>query len=164
LKYYLLLLISFGVLTFFTACTSSGGTTSLPPLQSSRGLVEKLTLDELATRANSVVLGEVVDVTYQKESNGSIYTLVTFSVEQNIKGETSNEVVIRVLGGRLDEQIQVVEDAPSFKLGERAVVFLEKGDGIFRVVGGFQGKFTIDKDNMVDNMPLQEFVEQVENV
>ena len=43
------------------------------------------------------------------------------------------------------------------------MVFLEEGDGIFRVFGGFQGKFTIDKDNMVSNVPLKEFVEQVKN-
>ncbi len=43
------------------------------------------------------------------------------------------------------------------------MVFLESSDGFSLVVVGFQGKFTIDKDNMVGNMPLQEFVEQVKN-
>ncbi len=104
-----------------------------------------------------------IDIVYQKEANDSIYTLVTLSVEQIFKGEIADEVVIRVPGGKLDGQIQVVEDSPSFQSGERAVVFLEKGDGISRVFGGFQGKFTIDKDNMVSNVPLKEFVEQVRN-
>ena len=145
------------------ACTSGANTINPPPSQSVRGLVEKLTLDDLAARANLILLGEAIDVVYQKEANDSIYTLVTFSVEQIFKGETADEVVIRVPGGKLDGQIQVVEDSPSFQLGEGAVVFLEKGDGISRVFGGSQGKFTIDKDNMVSNMPLQEFVEQVKN-
>ena len=145
------------------ACTTGVNRINPPPSQSVSGLVEKLTLDDLAARANLVLLAEVVDITYQKEVNDSIYTLVTFSVEQIFKGETANEVVIRVPGGKIDGQVQVVEDAPGFQLGERAVVFLEKGDGIFRAVGGFQGKFTIDKNNMVGNMLLQEFVEQVKN-
>ncbi len=160
----IMLLISIGVLVLVsTACTSSGDKINLPPSQSGRGLVEKLTLDNLAARADLVLLGEAVDIASHKEANGNIYTLVTSSVEQIFKGETANEVVIRIPGGKLDEQIQVVEDAPSFQLGERAVIFLEKGDGIFRAVGGFQGKLTIDKNNMVGNVPLQEFVEQVRN-
>jgi hypothetical protein len=157
------LLVSVGLLMLPVACTSPGGTLNLPPSKSVSGLVEKLTLDDLAARADLVLLGKAVDVTGHEEASGNVYTLVTFSVEQFFKGETANQVVVSVPGGKLDGQIQVVEDAPSFQLGERVVVFLEKGDGIFRVLGGFQGKFTIDKNNMVGNVPLQEFVEQVRN-
>jgi len=148
---------------FLIACTSGTNTINPLPSQSVSGLVEKLTLDDLAARANLILLGEAIDVVYQKEANDSIYTLVTFSVEQIFKGEIADEVVIRVPGGKLDGQIQVVEDSPSFQLGERAVVFLENGGGISRVFGGSQGKFTIDKDNMVGNILLQEFIEQVRN-
>ncbi len=151
------------ILALFPACTSGGGTINPPPSQSASGLVEKLTLDDLAARANLVVLGEVVDVVYQKEANGNIYTLATLSVGQTFKGGTIKEVVISTPGGKLDGKILEVEGAPNFQLGESAIVFLEKGDGIFRVIGGFQGKFTIDKNNMVGNVPLQRFVEQVNN-
>jgi len=157
------LLVSIGVLALFPACTSGGGKINPPPSQSASGLVEKLTLDDLAARANLVVLGEVVDVVYQKEANGNIYTLATLSVGQTFKGGTIKEVVISTPGGKLDGKILEVEDAPNFQLGESAIVFLEKGDVIFRVTGGFQGKFTIDKNNMVGNVPLQHFVEQVKN-
>lgn len=136
---------------------------NLPPSQSASGLVEKLTLDDLAARANLVVLGEAVDIVYQKEANGNIYTLATLSVGQTFKGRTIKEVVISTPGGKLDGKILEVEGAPNFQLGESAIVFLEKGDGIFRVIGEFQGKFTIDKNNMVGNVPLQQFVEQVRN-
>ncbi len=46
--------------------------TSALPSQDVAGLVEKLTLDDLVARANSVLLGEVVDITYQKEANVNI--------------------------------------------------------------------------------------------
>jgi len=157
------LLVSIGVLALFPACTSGEGTMNLPPSQSASGLVEKLTLDDLAARANLVVLGEAVDIVYQKEANGNIYTLATLSVGQTFKGRTIKEVVISTPGGKLDGKILEVEGAPNFQLGESAIVFLEKGDGIFRVIGEFQGKFTIDKNNMVGNVPLQQFVEQVRN-
>lgn len=157
------LFISIGVLVLVPACSLDGGTINPSPSQSSSGLVEKLTLDDLATRANLVVLGEVIDVMYQKEANDNIYTLVTLSIEQTFKGEAKKGVVISIPGGKLDGKVLEVEDASNFQLGEGTIVFLEKGDEIFRVVGGFQGKFTIDKNNMVGNVPLQRFVEQVNN-
>lgn len=156
-----------GCIIFFSlppiACTSCANKINPPPSQSVGGIVEKLTLDDLAARANLIILGDVGDVAYQKEANGSIYTLITFSVEQILKGETTNKVVVKVPGGELDGQIQVVEDAPTFQLGDRVVFFLENGDGIFQVFGGFQGKFTIDKNDMVGNTPLSDFIEQVKN-
>lgn len=58
-----------------------------------------------------------------------------------------------------------VEDAPNFQLGERVVVFLEESEGVFSVVGGFQGKFSIDKNNMVSgNLPLSQFIEQLRDI
>jgi len=135
------------------------------PSRSSGGLVEKLTIDELAVRADSILIGEVTDSTCYQEGEGNIYTQVTLSVEQTIKGETEEEVVIRVAGGEVNGQVLWVEDAPSFQLGERVVVFLEEDDGVFGVVGWFQGKFSIDKNNMVSgNTPLTEFIEQIRNI
>lgn len=87
--------------------------------------------------------------------------MVTFSVEQTLKGESTSLVVISVPGGKFDGQTLEVEDAPGFQVGERSVVFLAKGDGILAVVGGFQGKFVVDRNNMVGSVPLQQFIQQV---
>ena len=152
------------VLAGMAGCALSPGAPNTPS-QSSQGLVEKLTLDDLALRADSVLVGEVTDITIYQEGEGNIYTLVTVSVEQTIKGESEGEVVIRVLGGEVNGQVLWVEDAPSFQSGERAVVFLEEGEGILSVVGGFQGKFTIDENNMVSgNMLLTEFIDQIKDI
>lgn len=125
--------------------------------------MEQLTLDELAARAESILVGEVTDIASYKEAN--IYTLVTLSVEQTIKGETGGQVTIRLPGGEVDGLGLQVEDVPSFESGERAVVFLEEGEGIFSVVGGFQGKFTIDRNNMVSGtMSLTEFIDQIRDI
>jgi hypothetical protein len=76
------------------ACTADTNTTNPPqsqtntppsqpntPLLSTSGIVEKLSLNDIAARANSVVLGKVKNIDYQKEANGNINTLVTFSVD-----------------------------------------------------------------------------------
>ncbi len=131
--------------------------------QSGAGLVEQLTLDELTARAERILVGGVTDIASYQEGEGNIYTLVTLAVEQTIKGESmGGEVVIRLLGGEMNGLGLWVEDVPSFQLGERAVVFLKEGEGIFSVVGGFQGKFTIDNNNIVSgNVPLTIFIDQL---
>lgn len=124
----------------------------------------QLTLEYLAAKADSILVGGVNNVTYYQEGEGNIYTQVTLSAEQTIKGETGGEVVIRVPGGKVDGLEMVVTGTPSFQLGERVVVFLDKeAEGIFTVVGGFQGKFTID-NNMVGDKPLTEFIDQIEDI
>ena len=146
-----------------TSCISLEGPKT--PFQSGDGLIEKLTLDELTARAESILVAEVGEIACYKDDEGNIYTLVTLSIEQNIKGETQQEVVIRIPGGELNGQTLWVEDAPSFQLGERTVVFLEECEGTFSVVGGFQGKFTIDSSNMVDgDTPLSQFIDQIRDI
>ena len=107
------------------------------------------------------MVGKVVSITYAKDAQGNIYTWVGFSAEQTLKGETAKEVIIVVPGGELNGVVMEVEDAPTFQARETAVVFLAKSDGTFRVVGGFQGKFTIDKNSTVGGVPLQQFIQQV---
>ena len=133
--------------------------------QSAGGLIEELTLDELAARSDAILVGEVTDIASYQEGEGNIYTLVTLSVEQAIKGESEGEEVIRVPGGELGGQTLWVEDAPSFEPGERAVVFLEEIEGAFGVCGWHQGKFTIDNNNMVSgNITLTEFIDQIRDI
>lgn len=136
-----------------------------PPSQSGAGIVEKLTVEELTDRADSILIGRVTDIACYHEGEGNIYTQVTLSVEQTIKGEVKETVNVRVPGGELNGQTLWVEDAPSFQMGERVVVFLEEREGTFTVVGGFQGKFTIDDNNMVSgNTPLTEFIDQIRDI
>jgi hypothetical protein len=144
---------------------STGVEAPSSPSQSSVGIVEKLTVEELTARADSILVGEVTDIVCHQESEGNIYTQVTLAVEQTIKGQKKEAVNLSVPGGELNGQTLWVEDAPSFQRGERVVVFLEEREGIFTVVGGFQGKFTIDNNNTVSgNKPLTEFIDQIRDI
>jgi len=145
------------------SCSSSPQTPTSPP-QSTGGTVGKITVEQLTAKAASIMVGKVTNIACYQEGKGNIYTLVTLSVEQTIKGETGGEVAIRVPGGKVGGLEMMVTDAPSFQLGERAVVFLDNSEGTFTVVGGFQGKFTIDSNNMVGNKPLTEFTDQIKDI
>ena len=154
----------FSIGAIATSCLSPVPPEPVSP--NGQGLIEQLTLDDLAARADFIVIGEITHITCHEEGKGNIYTLITLSVEQTVKGKSEGEMVIRVAGGELDGTNLVVEDAPSFQIGERAVLFLEeREDNNFSVVGGFQGKFSIDENNIVSgNKTLAQFIDQIEAI
>ncbi|MFC1995016.1 hypothetical protein ACFLVK_01255 [Chloroflexota bacterium] len=150
--------------TALVSCSSPATPESVS--QSSQPLMERLTVDELAARADRIVVGEVTDMDYDRDGNGNIITLVSLSVTEVVKGTNIEEVVIAVPGGQLNDVKMSVEDTPEFQLGERVVVFLRLVDhNVFAVVGGFQGRFSIDENDMVSgNVPLTQFIDQISNI
>ena len=119
----------------------------------------------MAARARLILIGEVTGIACYKEDENHVYTQVTLSVAQMIKGEREQRVVIRIPGGEFNGQVLVVEDAPSFKIEEKVVLFLKGNEGAFTVVVGFQGKFTIDKNDMVSgDMSLTKFTDQIKDI
>ncbi len=125
-------------------------------------LVEPLTIDELTARADSIVVGEVTDIACYEEGRGDIYTLVTLSVEQAVKGGPGNEVVLRVPGGEVGGLRLSVSDTPSFQPGERVVVFLEEAGSAFKVSGWYQGKFAVVDNRVVEtNQSLSSFIADI---
>jgi hypothetical protein len=127
-------------------------------------LVEQKSLDDLADEADVVVLGEVTDITSYQDDDG-IYTIVTLEVEQAIKGETGQEVEVRVPGGEVNGIGLWVEDAPIFQTGERVVVFLEETNAALEVCGWSEGKFTIEGDRVVKlDQSLDNFIAEIEGL
>ncbi len=125
-------------------------------------LVEQLTIDELTAKADSIVVGEVIDMACYEESRGDIYTLVTLSVEQSVKGKSAEEVVLKVPGGEVDGLTLSVSDTPSFRQGERVVVFLEEETSKFKVSGWHQGKFTVVNNRVVErDQSLTDFIAEI---
>lgn len=151
----------FVLLCLLVASGMVGCTAEEPEPETTPG---KLTLEQVATNADSILVGQVTDITYYQEGEGNIYTQVTLSVEQTIEGETGMEVVVRVPGGIVDELVMMVTGSPSFQSGEKAVVFLHEEDGgIFTVTGGFYGKFAVEND-MVRDETLAEFIDQINDI
>ncbi|MBC8276036.1 MAG: hypothetical protein H8E40_13855 [Chloroflexi bacterium] len=144
----------------------------VPPDEvTSSSLVVELTQAELVAHADWIVVGTVTG----KESlwsadRGNIYTLVTVSVEEWVKGGPGeNEIVITTPGGQVGETTEVVEDAAGFQEGERVLVYLQlNDDGTASVVGGWQGQFVVTKNGKVargelslSNLSLADVISQI---
>ena len=109
--------------------------------------VVKLSLQDMASVSEQIVVGHVRDVTPHKVK-GRIVTRVTIDVDERLKGsDDSAQVTVQVLGGRLGDQIAIVHGTAQFEPGEHVLVFLErtKADRPLVVAGMSQGKFSVAK-------------------
>lgn len=110
--------------------------------------VQRLTLGEMAVRADQIFTGEVVGIASQLNARRTgIHTFVTIEVDEYLKGGRRNLLTLRFLGGEAEGYRLVVPGSPVFHLGEEVLVFSEGGAGrIPTVLGMAAGKFTMDRD------------------
>lgn len=121
----------------------------LVPKEAATTVVKKLSDEELTLQAQNILIGTCTSVRSQwNEAGTKIFTYVTVSLQSSLKGDQNQgEVVIRQLGGEVGEVGMLVEGATVFEKGEEVFLFLEKGHKRFhRVLGLYQGKFSIDYD------------------
>lgn len=149
--------------TSLSPSQSTSSTNGINSSSVSSGMLIKMEISDLTAKAELIIIGTVEDLTYQRDTGGNIFTLVTVSVEQILKGEAGENIVIRVPGGTVDGQTLISEDAPEFKPGERVVLFLQQHEATYSVLGGFQGKFTI-VNGLVGNVPVSQFIEQIQGL
>lgn len=102
------------------------------------------TLTSLSTH---IVIGKVESIECQQDENGLIWTYVTLSVEQYLKGNGASAITIRTRGGQVEgvDLAQWVSGEAEFSLDERVKVFLVEYDPFFFVVRGHEGKFTLNE-------------------
>ncbi|WP_440946571.1 hypothetical protein ACSAZL_21455 [Methanosarcina sp. T3] len=135
-------------------------------------LVEYLSPDKLAKNSDLIFIGSVKEILPARwntpdgeqpenvledlDSNEVIYRDVVISVNEYLKNSlSSNEVVVRVLGGTVGNLSMGAEDEPSFEPGEDVLLYLvddthpatkDLGPEHFVVCGCFQGKFSLSED------------------
>jgi hypothetical protein len=106
-----------------------------------------LTLDQLADRADAIVVSIVTSRRAEWEhSAGSrlIVTKVTLAIEQTLKGSPPRTLVVEVLGGTIGDQTLQVSHVPAFKVGDRDVLFLNGAlHAASPIVGSDQGRFRV---------------------
>ncbi len=128
--------------------------------------------DQLAQQAEVIAVANVDQVHSEwNESRTMIRTRVTMSVDQFIKGGgNGNALTVYVPGGEVGDVGELYTHMPVFRNGEHVVVFAEKDpQGRYRVSGGAQGKYSIEKDpatgrNLVaGKSTLDEFTRAVRN-
>ncbi len=129
--------------------------------------MEKLDVEDLTVRAQRILAGTVKgSQSHWNSERTAIYTDIAVSVEREIKGcSGQKEILVKVPGGIVGEIAMQASTAPTFENGERALLFLEREDEAFRVLGGFQGKLTIQDETVLGpGASLSDFVEEIEQI
>jgi hypothetical protein len=116
--------------------------------------VAKLNLKELVQRADLIVQGQVESVnSHWDEERRLVFTYVSIRVDEPLKGERLQWVLIRQVGGTAGTIQMSVAGVAQFKSGEMAIVFLKRQDeSTFQVVGMNQGLYQIIEDFAVSNV------------
>jgi len=109
-----------------------------------------MTVDELAKQADVVAVGRVTAMKSEwDEGKTRIITRVSLAVDEYLKEgtERSKTVTIVTPGGEIGEVGEMYTHVPTFRQSENVVVFLRKDNrGDYRVSGGTQGKYSIERD------------------
>ena len=143
--------------------------------------VQRLGLEDLVKKAQTIVVGKVTGSrTFWTADRKLILTNYTIQVDENIKGQTSRDVEVTAIGGKIGDLELHVSGMVSFVKGENAVVFLEQSGAYQTVVGLGQGKFTVTNDEVTNSvgdlsfsdgrpgttvkMPLQNFKNQIRSL
>jgi hypothetical protein len=108
------------------------------------------TVDELSKQADVVAVGRVTAMKSEwDEGKTRIITRVSLAVDEYLKegNERSKTVTVVTLGGEIDEVGEMYTHVPTFRQSEHVIVFLRKDNrGDYRVAGGTQGKYSIERD------------------
>ena len=112
--------------------------------------------DDLVTKADCIVTGNVMDRRSEWAGEGAqrhIVTFVTFDVARVLKGEAASPLTLRVLGGTVGTQTMEVADAPVFRVGEREILFVRNnGRQFIPLVGIMHGQYRVnDTDHVTDH-------------
>jgi hypothetical protein len=124
--------------------------------------------DQLVGQADAIFQGSVTDVRSQWVGEGSqkqIVSYVTFKVEDSLKGDTGGSYTIRMYGGTVGEDSMGISDAPTFKVGDRDIVFVENnGSQAIPLVGIMYGRFHVQKDQSGQDVVTRNEGEPLKNV
>ena len=121
----------------------------LSPLARSTTLAP-LSLAQLTSSAADIVHAECTD-NQAMWRDGEIWTVTSFRVLENWKGNSPQEIQVWMIGGRAGPITSYVPGAPRFRIGEEAVLFLEPvASGSFRgvlsITAWSEGTFRIRRD------------------
>jgi signal peptidase I len=126
-----------------------------------RAIMIKYSLERLSTGSEKIVVGDVVGMESRYlEPGQGIHTFVTIRVEEIVKGDVGDEIVLRVPGGTVGDATMVVEHAPYFDVGEKVLVFVTRQvDGQDIVYNADNGKYTVEDGIVLEKeVPLDNFL------
>ena len=109
----------------------------------------KMDATELARNSADVVVAKCVSSETKKDENtGLIFTYTTFKIDESLKGEYGDEIVLRIIGGTVGDTTINAPDAPRFSPDEEVVLFLgpknTKGYPVLKSI--YSGVYRISTD------------------
>ena len=109
---------------------------------------EPLGFDQLTARAEQIFVGTVTAANPTRTARGMIVTDFVFTNLEGVKGEVAAKATsLRMAGGTVGRQTLTIPGAPTFRVGERYLVFVEgNGKVLFPTLGGPQGIFRMKYD------------------
>jgi hypothetical protein len=127
--------------------------TCLLPLNASATVVKPLDLTQLTNQADLIFRGKVLAIESRwDEQRSKIWTFVTFSVDEVIKGSyEEKEITLKLPGGAIEaEDIRLrVDGVPEFIVGEEVLLFCSNDPKrINPIIGWHQGRFKIRFDEV----------------
>jgi hypothetical protein len=120
----------------------------LLPIRANGTIMKDMSLAELVTDADDIVVGTVLSVSSQwGKDHRNIYTSIQIQVAETWKGAPAKDGIIRLvqLGGSVGDLEMSVQGMPEFAPGERSVLFL-RGSARRHVVGMSLGKRPLQFD------------------
>lgn len=109
-----------------------------------------VSFDDLLAKADMIFVGDVLDVrpfAVESREGTVIMTRVTFVVRDPLLGTSSTLEILEFMGGELGDIGQRVAEMPTFKPGDRRVVFAKRERSINPIVGFTQGLMKIAQDD-----------------
>jgi hypothetical protein len=115
------------------------------------------TFEALVSSANTIFVGEVMEVraVWTPTPQGrAIKTYVTFRVEDVWKGAVGAVTQLEFLGGTIGETTMEVVGMPTFRDGQRSVLFVSpEARAVSPLVGFWHGRMRVEKDpNGIDRV------------
>jgi|GEM_PF-3887422 len=110
-------------------------------------------VDEMARQSELIVLAKCINNKTLEESNGLLYTITTFNVEDVVSGELSEKSIsIKLPGGTTSDRDVNVPDRPEFVDNEEVVLFLgnKTQEGYYTLESLNEGVYRIQYDQASD--------------
>jgi hypothetical protein len=132
------------IVSLFLFCTlltagAASSTTVIPP-----------TFESLVSTADTIFVGEVMDVRADwiaTAQGRAIKTRVTFRVEEVWKGAAGTVTQLEFLGGTIGKTTMEVVGMPTFRHGQRSVLFVSPDSRTASpLVGFWHGRLRVEKD------------------
>ncbi|WP_300667591.1 hypothetical protein [Desulfoluna sp.] len=107
-----------------------------------------VSLTQLTEKADTIVAG-VVQESQAYWDEGRIYTDITIETMEFLKHPTPDRptvIVVRTLGGQVDDMRMEVHGVPRLKVDDEVILFLKKDDQAYTIFGLYYGLCRIETD------------------